>query len=292
MKYESSSAFRRALEDRLRSKSLQTGLPLSRLRKMVVFDRFLARLILDQPANWVLKGGLALQLRLQATSRTTKDIDMLMLDDRQDLQSLLSRAGSIDLGDWFLFEVGRPEIETEETGSARYPLLAFLDSRPFETFHMDVGLGDLLIEPPDLLATPDLLAFADISPTLIPCYPLTQQIAEKLHAYTRPHVSGENSRVKDFVDMILMAGLAEIQAVWLLQALTATFIQRGTHPLPERLPLPPEKWRPSYTRMAGELGLDYIKMEDGFFALQKFLDPVLANESIQTWNPASWEWQR
>ena len=44
MKYESSAAFRRALEDRLRAQSITSGMPLVRLRKMVAFDRFLARL--------------------------------------------------------------------------------------------------------------------------------------------------------------------------------------------------------------------------------------------------------
>lgn len=41
MKYLSGGAFRRALEDRLRSMSIQRGIPLVRLRKMVAFDRFL-----------------------------------------------------------------------------------------------------------------------------------------------------------------------------------------------------------------------------------------------------------
>ncbi len=49
MKYRSGASFRRALEDRLRAQSLETGSPLSRLRKMVVFDRFLVRLVQDQP---------------------------------------------------------------------------------------------------------------------------------------------------------------------------------------------------------------------------------------------------
>ena len=60
MTYGSGAAFRHALEDRLRVQSLQTGAPLVRLRKLVVFDRFLARLTHDQPDAWVVKGGFAL----------------------------------------------------------------------------------------------------------------------------------------------------------------------------------------------------------------------------------------
>jgi hypothetical protein len=71
VKYASSAAFRRALEDRLRAHSQKTALPLIRLRKLVAFDRLLARLTMEQPATWVLKGGLALQLRLGRQARTT-----------------------------------------------------------------------------------------------------------------------------------------------------------------------------------------------------------------------------
>jgi hypothetical protein len=68
-----------------------------------------------------------------------------------------------------------------------------------------------------------LLAFAGILPSAIPCYPLTQQIAEKLHAYTRSYATAESTRAKDWVDILLMAELGEIQASLLNQALRATF---------------------------------------------------------------------
>jgi hypothetical protein len=66
MNYETATAFRRALESRLLAESNRTGTPLVRLRKLVVFDRFLARLVYAHPSRWLLKGGLALQLRLGA----------------------------------------------------------------------------------------------------------------------------------------------------------------------------------------------------------------------------------
>lgn len=57
--YQSGAAFRRALEDRLASQSAKTQMPLIRPRKLVVFDRFLARLVELGPDTWLLKGGLA-----------------------------------------------------------------------------------------------------------------------------------------------------------------------------------------------------------------------------------------
>jgi hypothetical protein len=108
MKYRSGGAFRRALEDRLRAQSLESGMALVRLRKMVAFDRLVARLMLAQPDAWVLKGGFALQLRLGDRARTTKDIDVLLQTPHQDVHQLLARAASLDVGDWFRFEVSQP----------------------------------------------------------------------------------------------------------------------------------------------------------------------------------------
>ena len=143
MKYQSSGAFRRALEQRLSAKSLNTGVPLTRLRKMVAFDRFLARLLHAQPDAWVVKGGLALQLRLGGRARTTKDIDMLALSHPANITRALREAVSLDIGDWFAFEVAEPTQKAATApGGLRHPIQALLDGRTFEQFHIDIGIGD------------------------------------------------------------------------------------------------------------------------------------------------------
>jgi hypothetical protein len=94
---------------------LKTGIPLARLRKAVVFDRFLARLMQFQPEKWILKGGFAIQLRLVEKARTTKDIDVLALVEMRDVLYILRQAGEVDLQDWFRFEV---EQSTDQTLNA------------------------------------------------------------------------------------------------------------------------------------------------------------------------------
>ena len=98
-----------------------------------------------------------------------------------------TRHSARDLGDWFEFEVGEPaEAATGAPGRGfRFPIRSLLDGRQFENFHLDVGYGDPLLETPDVLAGPDILAFAEIAPARVRCYPLTRQVAEKLHTYTR-----------------------------------------------------------------------------------------------------------
>ena len=292
MKYRSGSAFRRALEDRLRSQSRSGGLPLFRLRKLVVFDRFLARLNVTSPDAWVLKGGFALQLHFGVRSRTTKDIDLLMRNSSSPAWDMLRQAGATDLGDWFAFEIGRPQAESlDDHGGQRFPVHSLLDSRTFESFHVDVGTGDPILEPPEVLNTTDILAFADIDPVPFPTYPLTQQIAEKLHAYTRKYEGTESTRVRDLVDILLIAVRSTFDAGKLSAAIHATFEARATHTLPAQLPEPPSKWEPPFRRSADELGLPWNDLDEGAEAARGFIDPLLRDDRIAQWDPESWSWR-
>jgi len=293
MRYNSGGAFRRALETRLRDQSLHSGVPLVRLRKMVAFERLLARLTTEQPEAWLLKGGLALQWRMGDRARTTKDLDMLLVASIEDVHAALVRAALLDLGDWFRYLVQRPsENSTPAAAESRFLVQSLLDGRSFETFHLDVGRGDPVIEPAEPLAAPSLLEFADIEPAIVLCYPVTQHIAEKVHAYTRPHLSGESSRVKDLVDILLIASMQPIDAASLRQAIQATFDVRSTHPLPSVLPDPPANWTVPFRRLAGEVGLKNSSLADGVKLAQSFLDPVLQGQARGQWNPSAWEWPK
>jgi len=67
--YATPGAFRRALEERLKSMSQTEQIDINRLRRQVSFDRLLARLFQEDPAPWVLKGGYALELRASTILR-------------------------------------------------------------------------------------------------------------------------------------------------------------------------------------------------------------------------------
>jgi hypothetical protein len=139
VKYQNGAAFRRALEDRLVQQSQQTRAPLVRLRKLVAFDRLLARLMADAPERWLLKGGLALQLRLGPRSRTTQDIDLLLVEPLANMHQTLVRAAAFDLTDWFEFEVALPAAPGVPDGGTRFRVVSRLDGRAFERFHNESG---------------------------------------------------------------------------------------------------------------------------------------------------------
>ena len=295
VKYKTSAAFRQALEARLRDQSLLTGAPLARLRKMVAFDRFLARLSQQHAESWIVKGGYALQLRLGDVARTTRDIDVAPPSGLTDekLKERLRKAAGANLGDWFEFEVGQPTaVATGAPGKGlRFPVRCLLDGRTFETFHLDVGQGDPLSDKPERLTGSGVLDFANVPRATISCYPLTSQIAEKLHAYTRAYEAGESSRVRDLVDILLIASFSRVKAPALLKALQATFEARDTHSLPSELPRHPAGWSGPYRRLAGELPLHWPTVAEAWQAARDFLNSVLQGTAKGMWNPETWTWE-
>jgi hypothetical protein len=292
MTYTDGAAFRRALETRLLAQSRQSGVALVRLRKLVAFDRFLARLAAEQPGQWLLKGGVAMQLRLGSLARTTKDIDLLLPAPHSAAYQALVHAARRDLGDWFAFTVepARGPLPGVGEGGLRFPATALLDGRVFESFHIDVGSADPVVEAPETLTMPALLAFSGIAPAVVPCYPVSQHIAEKVHAYVRPHPTGANTRVRDLVDLVLLARNCSVDGEKLRAALQATFADRDFGPPPLSLPDPPADWRASFKLLCAQVGLGDLDLATATAEVRSFLEPVLQQPVAGVWLPEQQAW--
>jgi hypothetical protein len=103
------------------------------------------------------------------------------------------------------------DLDAAPDGGARYPVESRLDGRTFVKLHVDVGIGDVILEPFEILTTRDWLAFAEISSPSITMIAREQQFAEKIHAYTVPR-STPNSRVRDLVDLHLLIASGSLDA--------------------------------------------------------------------------------
>lgn len=294
MKYATPGAFRAALEQRLLTMAQQTGVPLVRLRKLVVFDRLMARMMVVAPNRWVIKGAAALLFRVGAKFRTTKDLDLGRQDNEEAATADFLAAQSVDLGDYFTFIVERTKkLDAALEGAAvRYHVIAELAGRLFEDVTVDVGFGDPPVTDPELVRGPELLSFADIPPAEVPALPLEQHVAEKVHAYSRTYAGGRPStRVKDLIDLVMMSALFNFQAGRVRRALQAVFAARSTHTLSASLPPPATQWRAAYRKMAGEVGLDEDLLV-GYERARAFLDPILSGSVPDgaQWNPAQHSW--
>lgn len=272
-KYVTGRALRTALEERLKRIALEEGVDLQRLRRQVAFDRFLARVFPRIGADWILKGGYAMELRFQ-TARATRDLDFTARTVQSvtgdGLLKQLQDAGAADAGEFFRYRIGEPTMDLDGApyGGARYPVEAIMDGRTFVKFHLDVGIGDVVIDPPEHARMRDWLGFAGIAPPAVPMIQREQQFAEKLHAYTLPRTT-PNSRVRDLVDMVLLIQSGTLESGRVVQALRATFGRRATHSVPEALIPPPGEWNSPFVRLAAECSLD-VSVSEAFRIVTEF----------------------
>jgi hypothetical protein len=102
-RYETAAALRTALDDRLRDRAQSLGRDPNWLRRRLAFTRLLVRLVDHHPDAWVLKGGMAVELRRPGVARSTRDVDLvikpgLVADpaDRQQLHEALVDALLLD----------------------------------------------------------------------------------------------------------------------------------------------------------------------------------------------------
>ena len=293
MKYASAPAFRDALEQRLRTETRKSGVSLMRLRKRVAFERFLARLVVDAPERWVLKGAFALDVRLGLRTRTTKDLDLARPDDEQAATEDLVAAAAVDLGDFFVFDARRTPALDAAAGfhAVRYTVVCELAGRRFEQFPVDVALAETPALAPERMRMPDLLAFADIAAPELPVVALEQHVAEKVHAYTGRYGTGEreSTRPKDLIDLVLVAELTRLDAARLREALESIFSSRAGQPLPAALPTPPPSWAGPYAKLAEEVGLA-PDLAAGRAQASALLDPVLSRRARGSWDSEHKRW--
>lgn len=91
------------------------------------------------------------------------------------------------------------DLDGAPYGGARYPVEAIMGARTFAKFHLDVGVGDVIVDPTELAHTQNWFGFADIDAPRVPMIQREQQFAEKIHAYTLPRQGAPNSRVRDWL---------------------------------------------------------------------------------------------
>ncbi len=217
--------------------------------------------------DWVLKGGYALEMRFHQ-ARSTKDLDLTVRSRTDGVRSVggspptlrerLQVAASVQLPDFFMFVVGEAMAELNQApeGGARFPVDARLDGRTFVKFHVDLGVGDEVLEPLDEVTGEDWLGFAGVPAVSVPALSAEQHWAEKLHAYTRPREAA-NSRVRDLVDLVLIIEREDLSSDRTRGAVDATFVRRGTHPIPVDVSPPPSDWAKPFAALAAECRMEY-----------------------------------
>jgi predicted nucleotidyltransferase component of viral defense system len=251
-RYATIAAFESALKANLAARVTEQR-TYQDVRKQLAFDRVLARLGHVAPDGWLLKGGVALEYRLQR-ARATTDIDISARADVEKMTETLERAAAAALDDYFALRLGERSKPADDVETYRFHVTVLYENgRTFESLKIDVGFADRWLGEPQEVTAPPLLDFAGIQPATVRAISIEQHLAEKIHAYTRRYGSGESTRVKDLVDMVLLIDAAPVDNEALARTLCDIFTARGTHDVPAALPPPPAAWRAVYARLAADL---------------------------------------
>lgn len=263
MTYGTPQALRIALEHRLLTRSKETGVGLDRLRRRVLFERIIARLEAAEPGRWVLKGGMALEVRLRDEARLTKDIDLGLRDDVADPSELHERLiDALDAdphGDGFGFTAGPPEPLKADGGGHftwRVKVAARLAGRTFGAIHLDVSPRAHELLATDHLPLPNSLEFADIPATVVEIIDVNRHAAEKLHAMLRDFGDRDNSRVRDLVDIVILMEHDLLTPTVLATETRQVWAERDAAEPPATLPSLPESWPRRYETLAVDHDLD------------------------------------
>jgi hypothetical protein len=295
--YADPRALEAAITQRLRNR-FGPG-ELARRRSEVAYRRLVARLAVQAPGRWVVKGGYGLILRLDP-NRMSNDVDVVYLDEAADhavALRALEAACATDLGDFFAFAITRVDA-ADATRARAVTIIATLGTREWSRFQVDLAIPRPSIDADPLDHAPALtgIALVDAIPPGLAALAWPQQIAEKVCGLFERHGTAPSGRVRDLIDLAMIARQVDsIDANALIDALRQEAARRPL--LPDGLPLTAElaadqrAQSVAATRRATRAAP--IGMNDAESAVRRFIDPVLnGSAAAHHWSAARQAWTR
>jgi hypothetical protein len=286
------TAGRKYLE--LQREARRTDRPTDELIQLYALECFLDRLAHSEYVqNFVLKGGVLLAA-LNAR-RPTRDIDFAARAIDNDTDAVLRvvrEIAVISLDDGIEFDGANANAETireEDAYSGARVTLSGTLSRATLRLHVDVNVGDPIWPEPQNITLPRLLDGA----LVVRGYPLEMVLAEKIvTAIARGTAS---TRWRDFVDIYMLVQRHPIDGRRLQQSMSRVSSHREVTLSPLRVVLE------GYEEVAQARWLAWLKKQrldtaipNDFSAVldvvESFSDPLIANNSVQSWSPSTRKW--
>ena len=238
----------------------ESGVAAGRLRRQLGFMILAA--MLDSARDhddghplFLVKGGVAMELRTGGSARATRDFDAALRADPDQLTTHLDPALRRGFGD---FTARRTEVEpVADTGALRCEIKISYRNKPVITVPFEVAGAERSMHA-DLDHVPALsLAHVGIDgPHTVACITVRWQIAQKLHACTERMTDRKNERFRDILDLLLLGNLVR-DGAWadLRVACIDVFTGRAKHTWPPDLTIP-DSWHAGYRTMAEGIGLE------------------------------------
>jgi hypothetical protein len=263
------------LEQLIGLHSRESGVAADRVRRWVSTMALLGALERAAPDKasplFLLKGGVAIELRVRTGARATKDVDVVFGGEPAELLDALDAAFAEPYCD-FAFRRGEPADHGPH--ATRFDIRLTYQTRAWATVRLEISGSEHGADEPEYIDAISLQDFKLAGPQSIPCLPLRFQIAQKLHAVSERPVDRPNDRFRDLVDLLVLRELIDDLPA-LRRACETIFDSRATHPWPPTLDAP-ATWQAGYARLAREVGLDVVDADDAAAKVRQFIAAIVS----------------
>ena len=224
----------------------------------------------SQP-DFLLKGGVALELRLRSRARATRDLDVTLARGDEPLIDTVESALHGEFEGFTFRRKGEPYVMPNDV--LRVESAIQYKGRSWATVRLDVTTNELDTLKIEYINAFPLRPFGLTGPEQIPCLTLPYQIAQKIHAVSASRPQGrDNDRVRDMVDLLLLRGaITDLAAA--RAACQRVFDLRGTHSWPPSFE-PPDWWVSEFERFASEVGLREIGFAQALNEMRRFIGEI------------------
>ena len=203
-----------------------------------ILERFLYRLSQSEYAQkFLLKGAMLFSLWYDMPHRPTRDVDLLGFGDNEltTMEHIFQTICGIDYDDGVTFDsntvMAEPIRESSGYTGIRVTFRAEL-ARAKSKVQIDIGFGDVVTPGPVHSQYPVIID--DFPAPQLNTYPVYTVIAEKLHAIVLLGMA--NSRMKDYLDLMVLFEKEQLNNELLAQSVAATFKRRGMD-MPNGMPV-------------------------------------------------------
>ncbi|MGW5098142.1 nucleotidyl transferase AbiEii/AbiGii toxin family protein [Streptomyces nodosus] len=300
--YAGPSQFQAALRQAARNMSKQTGMSVADLMKIFYFGRLAARVFIEEPDGWIIKGGQALLVRYRGAARLSQDIDLQSTDpDRsaEEVRQLVLKAASRGLPDFLTYTPTKYDNHSDEGRGGAQHFKVYCGTSLVADIKVDLVVGRTLSGTPEIRT---LKPAVDIEWPVdwpdVRLYPVIDHIADKICAMYERHGNNGSNRYRDLADLLLISQKETVPAHDVVQALHREAERRrqnGTSlALPDAFEAPGPDWHDGYPKQAAlVIGLQGCgTYPEAAQAAAAFINPMLDNTAQGTWNPERGAWEQ
>lgn len=222
----------RALEKLIAANAREQGLPFDRVRRRLGQMLVCAVLSEAQRAGVIpmffIKGGVALELRLGALARLTKDIDIGLVAAAPDVAAKFEEALAVGYGD-FAFRIhARRELPHD---TQRIEIQIYYLGLGWAKVEVDLSPASTDTHT-DSLAAMHLAEFG-FGQFDVLCLSIEEQVAQKLHGCTEPDRDDyQNPRSRDIFDVLIVDRQLGLDYARVQSAAERIFAHRARHAWP------------------------------------------------------------